>query len=123
MITKNITLTLKGNTIKLSSKLFLYKNDGNIRFIMNIKGLDYKFDSEQYVCSCIIQKPNKSFLSYDNIEIHEGAIYLTFEPSMVDELSEVGQYTVQLSLHSTVLKDDRVTLPAFEISVYKGLGD
>lgn len=123
MITKNVTLTVKENTAKLSSKLFLFKNDGNIRFIINIKGLNYTFDSDQFVCSCIIQKPDKSFLRYDNMEVNGNDVYLTFEPSMIDELSEVGKHTVQLMLHSTVLKDDRLTLPTFEIEVLKGLGD
>lgn len=123
MITKNVTMTVKEATVKLSTKLFLYRNDGNIRFIISIKGLDYKFDSEQYVCSCIIQKPDKTFLRYDNLEVHEEGVYLTFEPSMVDEMSEIGEYVVQLQLHSTTLKDDRVTLPSFPITVYKGLGD
>ena len=123
MITKNVTMTVKEATVKLSTKLFLFRNDGNIRFIINIKGLDYKFDSEKYVCSCIIQKPDRTFLRYDNLEVSNEAVYLTFEPSMIDELNEIGEYVVQLSLHSTVLKDDRVTLPSFPITVYKGLGD
>ena len=123
MITKKVIMTLKENTVKLSSKLFMYRGDGNIKFEISIKGLDYKFDSEVYVCSCIIQKPDKTFLSYDNMEVSADGVYLTFDPSMVNDLSEVGEYTVQLALHSTVLKNDRVTLPAFNISVYKGLGD
>ena len=123
MITKNVTLTVKENTAKLSSKLFLFKNDGNIRFVIDIKGLNYTFDSEQFICSCIIQKPDKSFLKYDNMEVNGTEVYLTFEPSMIDELSELGKHTVQLMLHSTVLKDDRLTLPSFEIEVLRGLGD
>lgn len=123
MITKNVILTVKGNTAKLSSKLFLFKNDGNIRFVIDIKGLNYTFDSEQFICSCIIQKPDKSLLKYDNMEVNGTEVCLTFEPSMIDELSELGKHTVQLILHSTVLKDDRLTLPSFEIEVLKGLGD
>lgn len=123
MITKNVTLTVKENTAKLSSKLFLFKSDGNIRFIIDIKGLNYTFDSNQFVCSCIIEKPDKSLLRYDNMEVNGTEVYLTFEPAMIDEMSEVGKHRIQLSLHSTTLKDDKLTLPTFEIEILKGLGD
>ena len=75
MITKNVTMTVKEATVKLSTKLFLYRNDGNIRFIISIKGLDYKFDShinnleKTYTCIRAFNKDNnfKLFLLSDSI--------------------------------------------------------
>ena len=123
MITREVTATLKDDTIRMSSKLFLYKNDGDICFLITLEGVQYTFDNgKEYVASCVIKKPNGELVFVDNLEITDGKkIHLHLEKEHVDDLAETGTHLCQLSLHSSASKTDRLTLPIFEIKVEKPL--
>lgn len=121
MITTEVIATLKHNTIRLSRKLYLFKNDGNITFIIELQGITYKFDGYGYCASATIKKPNGELIKIDNLPMDGNKIYLRFDKMHIDELGEVGEHLVQLSLHSDESKSDRLTLPIFSIHVQKPL--
>lgn len=122
MVTTEITATLKDDTIRLSRKLYLFKNDGDVNFIIELQGIVYKFDNgNDYCASAIIRKPSGQLIKMGSLQMEENKVHLRFDKTHIDEMSEVGEHLVQLSLHSDLSKTDRLTLPIFSIYVQKPL--
>lgn len=124
MIYRNLTLTVKDDSIRMSNKIVLFREDGNIELSIRIQGLNYRFESDSFECSCVIKRPNGSFIYKDYLPIDDnGLIHMVFDKMMFDELSEVGTFYIQLSLHSDSSHSDRVTLSPFSFEVQKQLAD
>ena len=124
MIYRNLTLTIKDDSIRMSNKMVLFREDGNIELSIRIQGLSYRFESDRFECSCVIKRPNGSFIYKDYLPVDDsGLIHVTFDKMMFDELSEVGTFYIQLSLHSDASHSDRVTLTPFSFEVQKQLAD
>ena len=122
MITTEIIATLKDDTIKLSRRLYLFKNDGDINFVIELQGITYEFDNgDTYCASAVIKKPNGQLIKMDSLQMEGNKIHLRFDKTHIDEMNEVGEHMVQLSLHSDSSKTDRLTLPTFSIYVQKPL--
>ena len=122
MVSTEITATLKDDTIRLSRKLYLFKNDGDVNFIIELQGIVYQFDNgDNYVASAVIRKPSGQLIKMGSLQMEGNKIHLRFDKMHIDEMSEVGEHLVQISLHSSTSKDDRLTLPIFSIYVQKPL--
>ena len=98
--------------------------DGNIELSIKIQGLPYRFEFDKFECSCVIKRPNGTFIYKDYLPVDDnGLIHMVFDKMMFDELSEVGTFFVQLSFHSEASHSDRITLPPFSFEVEKQLMD
>ena len=124
MIYRNLTLTVKDDGIRMSNKIMLYREDGNIELSIRIQGLPYRFEFDKFECSCVIKRPNGTFIYKDYLPVDDnGLIHVVFDKMMFDELSEVGTFYIQLSFHSEASHSDRITLPPFSFEVQKQLAD
>lgn len=124
MIYRSLTLSIKDDVIRTSSKIVLFREDGNIEVSIGIQGLKYTFEGDKFECSCVIKRPNGSFIFKDYLPVDDNKlIHLVFDKSMFDELQECGTFYIQLSLHSDASHSDRITLQPFSFEVEKQLAD
>ena len=130
MISKNVDLTLNSDNVKLSSKLIVYREDGDFAFRIRIINNPYIFSSEDgsFLASCIIEKPSKKWFEVVGLEVPEkDVIVLEVHKDYIDEMDEVGVHKFQLRLHSGIDENydyiDNVSLPPFEVTVKSRLND
>lgn len=130
MITKNVDLTLNADSAKLSSKLVVYREDGDFAFKIRIKNNPYIFDNDDnsFLASVVIEKPSGAWFEIIDLPTPEkDTVVVEVYKDYIDELNEVGTHKFQLRLHSGIDENydyiDAVTLPEFQVIVKSRLID
>lgn len=123
MISKNVTLTINQDNVKLSSKLIAYVEDGAFAWNMKLVNNPYIFDNDDnsFMASVIIMKPDKSFMNIHCDVINKDTVVISVPKSYIDELDESGTFLFQIRLHSDMDKNgrfiDSVSLPPFTAEI------
>jgi hypothetical protein len=124
MIYGELTITIQNNVSTIDSPILLYRGDREIEVIFTIIQSKSKFDSgenlilrlEAYYAQLVIDRPDDEFIVSDISRCEEGKIKFTITKEMIDELVEVGYYSIQIRLFNQV-KTSRITLPPVENAI------
>lgn len=107
-ITTDCKLTVSKNTAKLDEEIFLYKNDRNIKLLIEIVDNKYRYKSDDL--SNLLVKYKASYAQvkwYKNTEVKkefpiqatdDGKVVFVIEGQLIDEDTELGDYDLQLRL-------------------------
>lgn len=107
-ITTDCKLTVSKNTAKLDEEIFLYKNDRNIKLLIEIVDNKYSYKSDDL--SNLLVKYKASYAQvkwYKNAEVKkefpiqatdDGKVVFVIEGQLIDEDTELGDYDLQLRL-------------------------
>lgn len=107
-ITTDCKLTVSKNTAKLDEEIFLYKNDRNIKLLIEIVDNKYRYKSDDL--SNLLVKYKASYAQvkwYKNAEVKkefpiqatdDGKVVFVIEGQLIDEDTELGDYDLQLKL-------------------------
>ena len=122
MIFTNRTVTVQKGTSSINDTIVLYRGDKEveIRFTLN-EGSPFRFGSgaepniiektEAAYGQLIIKRPNDLPAVFSEIApTNEGKIVFTITAEMIDEITEVGNYTFQIRLLDES-RNSRATLP------------
>lgn len=107
-ITTDCKLTVSKNTAKLDEEIFLYKNDRNIKLLIEIVDNKYRYESDDL--SNLLVKYKASYAQvkwYKNAEVKkefpiqatdDGKVVFVIEGELINEDTELGDYDLQLRL-------------------------
>lgn len=107
-ITTDCKLTVSKNTAKLDEEIFLYKNDRNIKLLIEIVDNKYRYKSDDL--SNLLVKYKASYAQvkwYKNAEVKKefpiqatdnGKVVFVIEGELINEDTELGDYDLQLRL-------------------------
>ena len=124
MITKNINLTIQGEEAVLSQKIVLFRNDDGIRLQFKIQQTQYKFDKtpidlvnvfNAQSSNILVVKPNKQYFTTELEDINNNIVVFVINKDMIDELEELGEYSLQIHLYDN--SNNRLTLPPVKFLV------
>lgn len=128
MIDRDITVTVKGRTATLSEEIFVYKNDGAIKYYFNVIDYAYRFSTENMIARAVIKTSNMTILkpngdSFKTLRkpVVGDTVEFDLSKDLIDEADEVGEYQIQIHLFD--LQDNRITIPAFKITVLDTIAD
>ena len=121
MIYTTREININGNTATIDEDIYLFKQDSNIelKFILNNK----KFTFQTVESSNIIESsnasyfrvkllnPNKKAINFPIQKVTDNFIVLLITEELIDEDTEVGDYTIQIRLYDKD-KNSKLTLPA-----------
>ena len=118
MIYTNATIFVCSDYSVVSSPVLLHRGDKNIKITFQIQQKKFKFyqnensilTTEANYGQLIIEKPDGLPLFSDIVEFDNNKIEFTITKNMIDELSEVGFYNIQIRLYDKE-KISRVTMP------------
>ena len=123
MIYTNVKVTIKNHVASVDNKIIIYRGDKNIEVqfeIVESLFRQYKLEGSNTIDNLgashgqlIVQKPDYTYVFTDVVPTKDGKIIFTIPASLVDEESEVGEFTFQIRLIDE-LQDSRVTLPPVE---------
>lgn len=120
MISKECKITVSGNTASIDSEIYLYKNDMNIKYLFNIVNGDYAYTKDSNLDN-IINANKASYaqikfkkedieIDFDVQETSNGKAILLIKKELIDEETELGDYTIQIRLFDES-KSSVITLP------------
>lgn len=122
MITLKRKLTVAENVSTLSEPIYLYKGDGNINIIIDLRRILKKifFDSDVFSSVCIL-KPSGEQLVLDTQVIQDNQVNVLLTKDIMDEAIELGVHRVIIHLLDSM--GNRYTIPSFEIVIEKPICD
>ena len=121
MIFTEKKITINNNECKIDSPVVLYRGDYNVEVRFTIVSSPYKYSNKQETNvieqteasygQLVIKTPNNNAPIFSEITATKrGAITFTITAEMIDEISEVGDYTFQIRLLDEN-KESRATIP------------
>ena len=121
MIFTEKKITINNNECKIDSPVVLYRGDYNVEVRFTIISSPYKYSNKQETNvieqteasygQLVIKTPNNNAPIFSEITATKrGAITFTITAEMIDEISEVGDYTFQIRLLDEN-KESRATIP------------
>ncbi len=121
MIFTEKKITINNNQCKIDSPVVLYRGDYNVEVRFSIVSSPYKYSNKQETNvieqteasygQLVIKTPgDKPAIFSDITQTKRGAITFTIAAEMIDEITEVGNYTFQIRLLDEN-KEGRVTIP------------
>ena len=123
MIYTSCKVTIKNFEAKVDRPIILYRGDKNIEVQFEILESIYKqyktegsntiTNLEASYGQLVVQKPDYTYLFSEVVPTKEGKVVLTIPPELIDEYSEVGEFTFQIRLFDET-QTSRVTLPPVE---------
>ena len=123
MIYTSVKVTIKNHKASIDNKVIIYRGDKNIEVqfeIVESLFRQYKLEGSNTIDNLgashgqlIVQKPDYTYVFTDVVPTKDGKIIFTIPASLVDEESEVGEFTFQIRLFDDT-QDSRVTLPPVE---------
>lgn len=146
-ITKNIVVTINGTTVQLDEPLYLYQRDKNIDVYFLIRNFKYDFAKGTQEEVNVIEKTNASyatirvlkpeiyatkigedgkplgedgrkFVSDEPIPVVDGKVLFTVTETFIDEVEEIGNYQLQISLWDEN-QGGKITIPPIPFEVLK----
>jgi hypothetical protein len=119
MIYTKRLITIRNASASIDAQVVLYRGDKEVEIIFEIIDSKFKFESSsgnlidnshasygQMVIAC----PNGSNTVSNVMECENGLITFVMTGAMMDELTEVGEYSFQIRLFNDT-KTSRITLP------------
>ena len=120
MIFTEKKITINNNECKIDSPVVLYRGDYNVEVRFTIVSSPYKYSNKQETNvieqteasygQLVIQTPNTTPIFSEVTATKKGAITFTITAEMIDEVTEIGNYTFQIRLLNEN-KESRVTIP------------
>lgn len=121
MIYTTRIININGSTATIDDDIYLFKQDSNIelKFIIN----DTRFTFQTVESSNVIESSNASYfrvkllnpygktINFPIQEVTDNYIVLLITGELIDEDTEVGDYTIQIRLYDKD-KNSKLTLPA-----------
>lgn len=146
-ITKNIVVTINGTTVQLDEPLYLYQRDKNIDVYFLIRNFKYDFAKGTQEEVNVVEKTNASyatirvlkpeiyatkigedgkplgedgrkFVSDEPIPVVDGKVLFTVTETFIDEVEEIGNYQLQISLWDEN-QGGKITIPPIPFEVLK----
>lgn len=109
MLYARVNLTVREDRTYSDRKIMLYRGDNNVDIEFNLTSYDYIIEDSKYV-QAILTRPYAPSIFSDLFELNENKFTLTITGDMIDELTELEMYTMQLILFDEA-QEDKVTLP------------
>ena len=111
MLSTECLITVRKGTSKINAPIVLYRGDKNIEVKFHIKNNPFIADSSIKYGQLIIKLPEAGLVIFSEINEFDGEVVSFILPSdMMDEISEVGLYTIQLRFYNED-KTSVATLP------------
>lgn len=129
MISRDCIITVNENKATIDSDIYLYKYDKNIQLAFAIINSKYMYDnddSNNLIKSMQAAYAQVKFKKNDSTDIeiefpiqatNKGAVLLTITGELIDEDTELGDYTIQIRLLDAN-KNSVVTLPPVESCIH-----
>lgn len=129
MIKRNVNLRINNDKAILSEKIIVYTDDNGIEVNIKPQNLPYLYNNRQkdildgdVTVTATLKKPDETKINMD-LEVVGGIIKMVIDSSLTDEISEIGEYKVQMHLYDDSTKANQTTLPPFSFFVKASLGD
>ena len=111
MLSTECIISIKRGTSKINAPIVLYRGDKNIEVKFQINNNPFIADSTVKYGQLIIKLPEAGIVNFSSINEFDGEVVSFILPSdMMDEISEVGLYTIQLRFYNED-KTSVATLP------------
>ena len=111
MLSTECLITVRKGTSKINTPIVLYRGDKNIEARFQINNNPFMADSDVKYGQLIIKLPEAGIVNFSSINEFDGEVVSFILPSdMMDEISEVGLYTIQLRFYNED-KTSVATLP------------
>ena len=120
MIFTEKKITITNNQCNIDSPVILYRGDYNVEIRFTIISSPHKYSNKQDINiiesteasygQLVIRRPNNTAIFSEIAATKRGAIIFTITAEMIDEITEVGNYTFQIRLLDEN-KESRVTIP------------
>lgn len=123
MIYTSVKVTIKNNNATIDNKIILYRGDKNVEVqfeIVESLYRQYKLEGSNTIDNLgashgqlVILKPDRSYVFSNITETKDGKVIFTIPYDLINEETEVGEFTFQIRLYDES-QDSRVTLPPVE---------
>lgn len=111
MLSTECTISIKRGTSKINTPIVLYRGDKNIEVKFHIKNNPFIADSSIKYGQLIIRLPEAGIVIFSQInKFDEEVVSFILPEDMMDEIIEVGLYTIQLRFYNED-KSSAATLP------------
>lgn len=120
MIYTSVKVTIKNHKASIDNKIILYRGDKNVEVqfeIVESLYRQYKLEGSNTIENLgasygqlVVQTPDYNYLFSEVVPTKNGKVIFTIPASLVDEETEVGEFTFQIRLFDES-QDSRVTLP------------
>ena len=111
MLSTECIISIKRGTSKINAPIVLYRGDKNIEVKFHVKNNPFIADSSIKYGQLIIKLPETGLVIFSEInKFDEEVISFMLPEDMMDEIVEVGLYTIQLRFYNED-KSSVVTLP------------
>lgn len=111
MLSTECFIKIRKGTSKINTPIVLYRGDKNIEARFQINNNPFVADSAVKYGQLIIRLPEAGIVNFSSINEFDGEVVSFILPSdMMDEISEVGLYTIQLRFYNED-KTSVATLP------------
>lgn len=109
MLYARVNLTVREERTYSDRKIMLYRGDNNVDIEFNLTSIDYVIDNSKYV-QAILTRPYAPSIFSELFALEDNKFVLTITDDMIDELTELELYSMQLILYDET-QEDKVTLP------------
>lgn len=111
MLSTNKIIRMTNGESKINSPIILYRGDKNIETKFQIKNNPFIPDSSIKYGQLIIELPEAGIVNFSTVNEFDGeAVSFILPSDMMDEITEVGLYTIQLRFYNEN-KTSVATLP------------
>ena len=128
MINRMIDLEVKDNVSKLKEKIYIYKNDYNVCFMIKpiikyaMTAVTPVADFTGGVAEVVFLKPDGSESIVKIMEMDSIYVHVLIDKDMSDDLNELGLWKVQIRLRNAE-NTSRLTLPPFDFEILPLIAD
>ena len=118
MIYVERSITVGNDKSSIEKPVLLYKGDKNVKIQFTIKGNPFKYsnESEPAYAQLLIKRPEADPIISEVFKYESSKVVFVITGEMIDELTELGSYTLQLRLYNAD-KTSRVTLPPINAGI------
>ena len=127
MISKDCTITIDKGNASVDEDVYLYKNDMNIQILFTIVNNKYRYTKNTAIDNIIANnkasyaqvkfKKGDIEIDFEEQETKEGAVVLLIKKELIDEDTELGDYSIQIRLFDEN-KTSVITLPPVENCIH-----
>lgn len=127
MISKDCTITIDKGNASVDEDVYLYKNDMNIQILFTIVNNKYRYTKNTAIDNIIANnkasyaqvkfKKGDIEIDFEEQETKDGAVVLLIKKELIDEDTELGDYSIQIRLFDEN-KTSVITLPPVENCIH-----
>ena len=109
MLYAKVSLAVKQDRTYSNRRIMLYRGDNNVEIEFTLGSTDYILSECKYI-QAILTRPYAPSIFSDLFELKDNTFVLTITGDMIDELTELETYSMQLILFDET-QDGKITLP------------